>query len=91
LKKQPFFANDFKIQGGPRPPLPPRSDAHPITITDSISQSQCWMPIQCTCKTMNRKILNHSIFIHNKSISKSCTSSPWQWHISDRSDSECVL
>ena len=28
LKKQPFFANNFKIQGGPMPPLSPTSDAH---------------------------------------------------------------
>ena len=28
LKKQPFFANSFKIQGGQGPPLPLPSDAH---------------------------------------------------------------
>jgi len=28
LKKQPFFANNFKIQGVTKAPLPPPSDAH---------------------------------------------------------------
>ena len=31
LKKQPLFANNFKIQGGPRPPCPP-SDVHACRI-----------------------------------------------------------
>jgi len=31
LKKQPFVANNFKIQRGPSPPAAPPSDAHAST------------------------------------------------------------
>jgi len=41
LKKQHFFANNFKIQGGASTPLPPSSDAHVHTFLKWMLTTSC--------------------------------------------------
>ena len=46
LKKQPFIAKDFKIQGGKSPPCPPRSDAHDCSVMDGRDSMRRWKRIR---------------------------------------------
>ena len=77
LKKQPFFANNFKIQGGKGPPLLPPSDAHECRnyMLDAFSweylqmkRSRAWHIIRNKVRIRTRQVNRCWVAKHRKTF-----------------------
>ena len=63
LKKQPFFANNFKIQERPRLPLPPLQTPMHLTKTDDFNalQNEALLASDCRIDIAIKQFLSNDL------------------------------